>query len=367
LEQILFWDLHYLSQKRTQEAFIDTLESFVGIWNEFDSSFISYFEKQWIEAFPPATWALFRRLEAFGHLKEDMWVQTNNKIENWHRTFKQEKMRVTIDPNRGLPLHTLVALLLREFVVSIGREKYETPKRNPKKKEGKETFHTKLKNIFKIEKKSQPKGKEPLQRIKQIKEYHLSKKVALQMATYGEKGISNSCRFDSFLTLFVSIFHTLPLMRGGEKDSNLVAAMRKLPEIIKNQDFGKAKRILSEATENDPGLGEMGHFENFLSSMRSPDFFTKITREGHCHQCNLKTERIYEKVVLIVLLPLKKGSNLTNKIELHRSARPAVACLSKCPKISGFLLGGRDHSMPMRKGVPGNEKNNIPRVFGTSF
>jgi len=67
-------------------ALQDSLEGFqkaqaalIIKWDNISPSFVSYFSQQWLNQYPPKTWALCYRIPLFE--VGEFWVNTNNKLE----------------------------------------------------------------------------------------------------------------------------------------------------------------------------------------------------------------------------------------------------------------------------------------------
>jgi len=307
-EQIL-QDLHRLSQQSKRDLFEKEFESFVHKWDKKIPLFIGYFEGMWVNKFPPETWALYSRLELFSSLSDDFFLNTNNKIENWHKSLKREKLQETFDPNRGMALHKLVALLLSEFYFALERSKMRKEgeeKTRKNSKEGHGAYSRRLSHIIEMaRKKRKIEGKNDEKEKGKGKTNEKGKgsstepgKDHLQFCRYGEHGIANSCRFDSFLALIVSAFFDLP---GEEETATFPRKFPFLRHLLKEGNFADAKKALSSLNPNDEGLGKMGIIEGFFGLLTAPSFTLSIRKKGKCKSCGKAIERQRSKVSFLHL------------------------------------------------------------------
>jgi len=75
----------------------------------------------------------------------------------------------------------------------------------------------------------------------------------------------------------------------------MIKVLRKLPSILRNKDFAKAKELIAAANPNDEGLGEFGGLENLLGCLQDPSFCLMRKWGAICH-CGNNNERELNKV-----------------------------------------------------------------------
>ena len=280
--------------------------------------FLDYFHKQWIVHFEPQCWATFGRIETFSFLKVDFWLNTSNKIEHWHGMIKSEKRSETFQSQKGYQLDQLIKFL---FGVSDVGYLYQGSQRKIKsksKKEGMDGLSSHIISMLKKKKNSKKKEEEqiffessdselPYDELSEKDRYDTSNLLLPRddeyvFAKYGECGISNSCRFDCFLAIFITVFHNLPILQLplGTSDNELIEAMKTFANSIIQRNFAHMKILIHQASKESYQIGETGSMERlFLSLNQIPEVtFKKASNRCLCEK---------QKAVSISLIELTRN------------------------------------------------------------
>jgi len=279
--------------------------------------------------------------------------------------MKSEKRSETFQREKGFKIEQLVKFLLG--VSEIGLSHDISNRKKPQKKKGFEGFgglSNELKWMFHSKRSNDTNesildndediyddddihdDEEYEQSIDQIFSNPQKKDDPFTFCKYGEGGINNSCRFDCFLAIYISVFHDLPCLQDNKPSSNkLIEAMKQFPEEILKKDFVKLKLLIHNVSEESYNLGATGSMELLFLPLRNVLDFSFTILPDKCG-CNVQRKSTASISLLEITEQEIENSNNNFTMAVLNKLWDKRTC--KCNKleqfdhIPGVLFASRD-------------------------